>query len=52
MMMYPIHMHIDSFKSITNDGSKYIKATFNINTQKYILYVCIELIHVQFLQSY
>jgi hypothetical protein len=32
MMMYDIHMHLDSFNTITNDGSKYIVATFNNNT--------------------
>jgi hypothetical protein len=43
MMMYDIHMHLDSFNIITSNGSKCIRATFNINTQKkYILYVCIE----------
>ncbi len=52
MMMYDIHMHLDSFSTITSDGSKYITSTFNNNTQKKnILYVCIELIHVQFLHS-
>ncbi len=52
MMMYDIHMHLDSFNIITNDGSKYIASTFNINTKKKrILYVCIKLIHVQFLHS-
>jgi hypothetical protein len=51
-MMYDIHMHLDSFSTITSDGSKYITSTFNNNTQKKnILYVCIELIHVQFLHS-
>jgi hypothetical protein len=51
MMMYDLHMHLDSFNTITNDGSKYI-TTFNINTlKKHILYVCIELNHVQFLHS-
>jgi hypothetical protein len=34
MMMYDIHMHLNSFNKITSDGSKYIVATFNINTQK------------------
>jgi hypothetical protein len=52
IMMYGIHMHLDSFDTITSDGSKYIATTFNINTQKIIiLYVCIKLIHVQFLHS-
>jgi len=32
MMMYDIHMHLDSFNTITNDGLEYIVATFNINT--------------------
>jgi hypothetical protein len=32
MMMYDIHMHLDSFNTITNDGSKYILETFNTNT--------------------
>jgi len=34
MMMYDIHMHLNSFNTITSDGSKYITTTFNINTQK------------------
>jgi hypothetical protein len=52
MMMYDIHMHLNSFNIITSEGSKFITTNFNINIQKkYILYVCIELIHVQFLHS-
>jgi hypothetical protein len=52
MMMYDIHMHLDSFNTITSDSSKYITLIFNINTRKKnILYVCIEFIHVQFLHS-
>jgi hypothetical protein len=31
MMMHDIHMHLDSFNTISNDGSKYI-TTFNIIT--------------------
>jgi hypothetical protein len=31
LMMYDIHMHLDSFNTITIDGLKYI-TTFNINT--------------------
>jgi hypothetical protein len=31
MMMYDIHMHLDSFNTIINDGSKYI-IIFNTNT--------------------
>jgi hypothetical protein len=47
MMMYDIDMHFDSFVTITSDGLEYITTTFNINTlKKYILYVCIEFIHV------
>jgi hypothetical protein len=34
--MYDIHMHLDSFNTITNDGSKYIATTFNTNTRKVI----------------
>jgi hypothetical protein len=36
MMMHDIHMLLNSFNTITSDGSKYIVATFNINTQKTI----------------
>jgi hypothetical protein len=32
MMMYDIHVHLDSFNTITNDSLEYIVATFNINT--------------------
>jgi len=32
MMMYDIHMHLNSFSTITSDGLKYISVTFNINT--------------------
>jgi hypothetical protein len=50
--MYDIHMHLDSFNTITNDGLKCIATTFNINTWKAIhIVVCIEFIHVQFLHS-
>jgi hypothetical protein len=52
MMMHDTHMHLDSFNIVIDDDSKYITMTFNINTQKkYILYVCIKFIHVQFLHS-
>jgi hypothetical protein len=44
MMMYDIHMHLDSFNTIFNDGSKYI-TTFNTNTQKVIHIVCVYRIH-------
>jgi len=32
MMIYDIHMHLNSFNIIINDGSKYIASIFNINT--------------------
>jgi len=32
VMMYDIHMHLDSFNVTTNNGLEYIKTTFNINT--------------------
>jgi hypothetical protein len=32
MMMYDIHMHLNSFNIIISDGSKYIATSFNINT--------------------
>jgi exonuclease III len=45
MMMYDIHMHLDSFNIITSDGSEYIVTTFNINTQKSIYIVCVYIVH-------
>jgi hypothetical protein len=33
MMMYDIHMHLDSFNTIISDGSKNVTTTFNINTK-------------------
>jgi hypothetical protein len=41
MMMYDIHMHLDSFNTITSDGSKYITRTFNTNTQNNNIYIFI-----------
>jgi hypothetical protein len=41
MMMHGIHMHLDSFNTITNDGSKYTTMTFNINTQKNTYCMCV-----------
>ncbi len=41
MMMYDIHMHLNSFNIIINDGSKYIMTTFYINEKQYINYMCI-----------
>ncbi len=32
MMMHNIHMQLDSFNTIINDGLEYIVANFNINT--------------------
>ncbi len=40
MMKYDIHMHLDSFNTITNDGSRYI-TTFNINTRKKKYCMCV-----------
>jgi len=31
--MYDIHMHLNSFNIIINDGLEYITTNFNINTQ-------------------
>ncbi len=45
MMKYDIHMHLNSFNTITNDSSRYITATFNINTQKTIYIVCVYKAH-------
>jgi hypothetical protein len=44
MMMYDIHMHLDSFNTITSDGLEYI-TTFNINTRKVIYIVCVYKTH-------
>ncbi len=41
MMMYDIHMHLNSFNTIISDGSEYIATTFNINTRKIIHIVCV-----------
>jgi hypothetical protein len=41
MMMYDIHMHLDSFNTITNDGLAYIVVTFNINKQKNTYCLCV-----------
>jgi len=49
MMMYDIHIHLDFFNTTTIDSFIYIWATFNINTQKNKLYMCIKFIHVWFL---
>jgi hypothetical protein len=45
MMMYDIHMHLDSFPTITNDNSEYIVATFNTNTRNVIYIVCVYKAH-------
>ncbi len=45
MMMYDIHMHLDSFNSIISDGLKYITTTFNINARKTINIVCLYRAH-------
>jgi hypothetical protein len=41
MMMYDIHMHLNSFNTTISDGSKYLARTFNINTQKKINCMCV-----------
>ncbi len=45
MMMYDIHMHLYSFNTVTSDGSKYIRSTFNINIWKEIHIVCVYKAH-------
>ncbi len=39
-------MHLNSFNTITNDGSKFI-TTFNINRRKkiYYIYICVYRVH-------
>jgi len=44
MMMYDIHMHLDSFNIITNDGSEYIGATLILIHNKNKI-VCVYRIH-------
>ncbi len=41
MMMYDIHMHLNSFDIIINDGLNYITSNFNINTRKSIHVICV-----------
>jgi hypothetical protein len=41
MMMYDIHMHLNSFNTIINDGLEYTVPTFNINIQNAIHIVCV-----------
>jgi exonuclease III len=43
--MYDIHMHLDFFNTIINDGSKYIATTFNTNRRKTIYIVCVYRVH-------
>jgi hypothetical protein len=45
MMMYDIHMHLDSFNTIVSDGLKYMATTFNINTRKKIHIVYVYKVH-------
>jgi hypothetical protein len=45
MMMYDIHMHLNSFNTIICDGSKYISTILNINTRKTIHIVCVYRTH-------
>jgi hypothetical protein len=42
--MYDIHMHLNSFNTIINDGLKYI-ITFNTNAPKAIHIVCVYRAH-------
>jgi len=44
--MYDIHMHLNSFHTITCDGSKNIATKFNINTRKTIHIVCVYKVHL------
>ncbi len=39
--MYDIHMHINYFNTITNDGLEYIAITLNINIGKIIHIICV-----------
>jgi hypothetical protein len=43
--MYDIHMHLNSFNTITSGGLEYIVATFNTNTWKTIYIVCVYNVH-------
>jgi hypothetical protein len=52
IMLYDIHMHLNFLNIITNDSLEYITTTLILVHEKQdILYVCMELIHVQFLHS-
>jgi hypothetical protein len=51
MMMYDIHVHLNFFNKITNDVQIIYNNNFHIHEKQYMLYVCIKLIHVQFLHS-
>jgi len=44
--MYDIHLHLDSFNTITSDGSEYIGITFSTNTNTFSIYiVCVYRVH-------
>jgi hypothetical protein len=45
MMMYDIHMHLDSLNVTTNNSPKHITIIFNSNTQKEIHIVCVYKAH-------
>jgi len=45
MILYDIHMHLNSLIIITNYGLEYITSTFNINTRKTIHIVCVYRAH-------
>jgi hypothetical protein len=45
LMMYDIHMHLDSLSVVTNNSSKYIAIIFNSSTRKAIHIVCVYKVH-------
>ncbi len=44
MIMYDIHMHLDSFNTTTSDGMN--TTTFNTNTQKVTHIICVRFIPI------
>jgi hypothetical protein len=44
MIMYDIHMHLDSFNTTTSDGLN--TTTFNTNTQKVTHIICVRFIPI------
>jgi exonuclease III len=46
MIMYDIHLCLDSFNTITSDGSEYIGVTFSTNINTFSIYiVCVYRVH-------